>query len=95
MALVTGSLGAASAWALLKLIALFTNLAYLHRFSTAPYRLAQASLGPLSVLVPVAGGLLVGLMARCGSEKIRGHGIPEALDAILTNQSRIAPRSPS
>lgn len=92
MALVTGCLAAGSASALLKLIALFTNLAYLHRFSTVPYHLAHATLGPLSVLTPVAGGIIVGLMARYGSEKIRGHGIPEALDAILTNQSRIAPR---
>ena len=91
MALVTGSFGAA-AWALLKLIALFTNLAYFHTLSTAPYHLAQARLGLLSILVPVAGGVAVGVMARYGSDKIRGHGIPEALEAILIGQSRIAPK---
>ena len=92
MALVTGSFGAAAAWALLKLIALFTNLAYFHTLSTAPYHLAQARLGLLSILVPVAGGVAVGVMARFGSDKIRGHGIPEALEAILIGQSRIAPK---
>ncbi|MDE2012126.1 MAG: chloride channel protein [Alphaproteobacteria bacterium] len=92
MALVTGSFGAAAAWALLKLIALFTNLAYFHTLSTAPYHLAQARLGLLSILVPVAGGVAVGVMARYGSDKIRGHGIPEALEAILIGQSRIAPK---
>ena len=92
MALVTGSFGAGAAWVLLKLIALFTNLAYFHVLSTAPYDLAQARLGPLSILIPVAGGLIVGLMARFGSDKIRGDGIPEALEAILIGQSRIAPK---
>ncbi len=92
MAVVTGTFGAAAAWALLKLIALFTNLAYFHTFSVAPYHLAQARLGPVSILIPVAGGIIVGLMARFGSDKIRGHGIPEALEAILIGQSRIAPK---
>ncbi|MDE3117314.1 MAG: chloride channel protein, partial [Pseudomonadota bacterium] len=92
MALVPGSFGAAAAWALLKLIALFTNLAYFHTLSAGPYHLAQARLGPLSILVPVAGGIVVGVMARFGSDKIRGHGIPEALEAILIGQSRIAPK---
>lgn len=92
MALVTGTFGAAAAWVLLRLIALFTNLAYFHTLSVAPYHLAQAKLGPLSILVPVVGGLIVGLMARYGSDKIRGHGIPEALEAILIGQSRIQPK---
>lgn len=92
MALATGVFGAAAAWALLKLIALFTNLAYFHVFSAAPFHLATARLGPISILVPVVGGLIVGLMARYGSEKIRGHGIPEAIEAILIGQSRIEPK---
>ncbi|MDE3117117.1 MAG: chloride channel protein, partial [Pseudomonadota bacterium] len=92
MALVTGTFGAAAAWILLKLIALVTNFAYFHTLSAAPYHLAQARLGPLSILVPVAGGIIVGAMARYGSDKIRGHGIPEALEAILIGQSRIAPK---
>ena len=92
MALVTGTFGAAAAWALLKLIALFTNLAYFHTFSVAPYHLAQARLGPVSILIPVAGGIIVGLMARFGSDKSRGHGIPETVATLPDDQSRIAPK---
>ena len=92
MALVTGCFGALAAWALLKLIALFTNLAYFHVISAATSHLSHAKLGPVSILIPVIGGLMVGLMARYGSDKIRGHGIPEALEAILTGQSRIEPK---
>jgi chloride channel protein, CIC family len=92
MALVTGSFGAAAAWALLKLIALVTNLAYFHVLSTATSYLSRAKPGPASILIPVVGGVLVGLMARYGSQKIRGHGIPEALEAILIGQSRIEPK---
>ena len=89
MALVTGTFGAVAAWVLLKLIALITHLAYFHTLSAAPYSLAHLKLGMVSILIPVAGGLIVGLMARYGSSKIRGHGIPEALEAILFGQSRI------
>jgi len=92
MAIATGSFGAGAAWVLLKLIALVTNLAYFHVYSTATSYLSHAKLGPGSILIPVIGGLLVGLMARYGSEKIRGHGIPEALEAILIGQSRIQPK---
>ena len=92
MALVTGSFGAAAAWALLKLIALVTNIAYFQTLSTATSYLSHARLGPASIAIPVVGGLIVGLMARYGSEKIRGHGIPEALEAILIGQSRIQPK---
>jgi CIC family chloride channel protein len=89
MAVAVGSGGVASAWVLLRLIALCTNLAYFHDPSFAPHDLADATLGPASVLIPVAGALIIGLMARYGSEKIRGHGIPEALEAILIGRSRI------
>jgi H+/Cl- antiporter ClcA len=92
MAVVTGGFGAVAAWVLLKLIALFTNVAFFHKFTTAPHHLAQANLGLLSITVPIIGGLIVGLMARFGSEKIRGHGIPEAIEAILIGQSRIEPK---
>ncbi|HEY2037663.1 MAG TPA: chloride channel protein [Steroidobacteraceae bacterium] len=92
MALATGSFGAGAAWVLLKLIALVTNLAYFHVYSTATTYLSHARLGPGSILIPVIGGLIVGLMARYGSSKIRGHGIPEALEAILIGQSRIEPK---
>ena len=92
MAIFTGSFGAGAAWVLLKLIALVTNLAYFHVYSTATSYLSHARLGPSSILIPIIGGLIVGLMARYGSQKIRGHGIPEALEAILIGQSRIEPK---
>jgi chloride channel protein, CIC family len=92
MAIFTGSFGAGAAWVLLKLIALVTNFAYFHVYSTATSYLSHARLGPGSILIPVIGGLIVGLMARYGSQKIRGHGIPEALEAILIGQSRIEPK---
>src|ERR1700723_4733393 len=74
---------------LLKLIAVSTNLFYYHRFSAASVSSSGSPLGYLMVLVPVVGGLLVGLMARFGSDKIRGHGIPEAIEAILLNRARV------
>jgi CIC family chloride channel protein len=92
MALATGSFGAGAAWVLLKLIALVTNLAYFHVYSTATSYLSHAKLGPGSIVIPVIGGLIVGFMARYGSSKIRGHGIPEALESILIGQSRIEPK---
>jgi H+/Cl- antiporter ClcA len=78
--------------ALLRLIGLSTNLFYYHRFNTALVSPAGSSLGYWMVLVPVIGGLLVGLMARYGSDKIRGHGIPEAIEAILLNRARVDPK---
>jgi chloride channel protein, CIC family len=91
MALVVGTVGAGAAWALFELISLFTNLAYHGRIS-GPTSFAGLTLGPVSVLIPVVGGLIVGFMARYGSEKIRGHGIPEAMEAILIGRSRIEPK---
>jgi H+/Cl- antiporter ClcA len=92
MALMVGTAGAAAAWALLHLINLATNLAYYGRLSAAPTSIADNALGIWSALVPVAGCMIVGLMARYGSEKIRGHGIPEAMEAILIGRSRIQPK---
>ncbi len=77
---------------LLRLIAFFTNLFYYHRFSFAAASPAGSSLGYWMVAVPVIGGIVVGLMARFGSDKIRGHGIPEAIEAILLNRARVAPK---
>jgi len=91
MALVVGSAGAAAAWALYRLISLATNIAYYSRFSAAPVSIPD-HLALASVLIPVVGCLIIGLMARFGSEKIRGHGIPEAMEAILIGRSRIQPR---
>ncbi len=89
MALVVGTAGALAAWALLHLINIATNLAYFGRVSAAPATPAGTALGPWSMLVPVAGCVAIGLMARFGSDKIRGHGIPEAMEAILIGRSRI------
>ena len=80
------------AWGLLRLIAFFTNAFYYGRMSTVLVSPAGNHLGWFAVLVPVAGGLVIGLMARYGSERIRGHGIPEALESILINGSKVQPR---
>jgi H+/Cl- antiporter ClcA/predicted transcriptional regulator len=92
MAIVVGAAGAGAAWVLLRLITLFTNLAYFQQLSTDSVDFAGLTLPLWTIAVPVAGSLLVGLIARFGSEKIRGHGIPEAIEAILIGQSRIEPK---
>jgi len=89
MAIVAGTGGALSAWALLKLIAFATNVLWYGSFSFAPAVIAER--GPLLVLlIPIVGGLVVGLMARFGSDKIRGHGIPEAIETILFGDSKLS-----
>ena len=87
-----GLVGAVVALALLQLIGLFTNLFFFGRWDTRMVSPAGNQLGLLVLGVPVVGGLIVGLLARYGSERIRGHGIPEALESILINGSRIEPR---
>jgi CIC family chloride channel protein len=92
LALVIGALASVVALALLRLIGLFTNLFYFGRWSTALVSPAGNHLGAFSVLVPIGGALIIGVMARYGSERIRGHGIPEAIEAILINGSRVEPK---
>jgi chloride channel protein, CIC family len=92
LAIAIGALSSCVAWALLKLIGLFTNLFYYQRFSAAMVSPAGNKRGLLAILVPVAGALMIGLMARYGSERIRGHGIPEAIESILINGSRVEPK---
>ena len=92
LAVPVGLASVAAAWALLRLIALCTNLAYHGLFSFADLPITTGRLGLASVAIPVIGCLIIGLMARYGSEKIRGHGIPEAMEAILIGKSRIAPK---
>jgi H+/Cl- antiporter ClcA len=89
LAIVIGLVGAFLAKGLLALIALATNVFFFGRLSTANVTPADAHLGAFVILVPVIGGLIIGLMARYGSERIRGHGIPEAIEAILMNGSRV------
>ncbi|MDQ7978336.1 chloride channel protein [Paraburkholderia sp. SARCC-3016] len=92
LAVVIGALATLAAFVLLSLIHLFTNLFFYGRFSFADHSPALNTLGAWVVLIPVVGSLIVGLMARYGSEKIRGHGIPEAIEAILFGKSRMSPK---
>ncbi|TPE44587.1 chloride channel protein [Amaricoccus solimangrovi] len=92
MALLVGTGGAAGAWILLHLIDLVTNLLWFGRLSSAPAEITDALLGPAGFAIPVLGALVIGLMARFGSDKIRGHGIPEAMEIILHGQSRLSPK---
>jgi H+/Cl- antiporter ClcA/CBS domain-containing protein len=90
MALIVGTGGAIGAWVLVKLIAIATNLFWFGRLSADKVDITDASVGLLVVAIPVIGSLIVGLMARFGSEKIRGHGIPEAIEMILYGESRLS-----
>ncbi len=92
IAVAVGAICAVVAYVLLKMIALFTNLFYFQTISFHERPPGGHTLGWLSVLVPVVGGLIIGVMARYGSERIRGHGIPEALEAILIGGSRMSPK---
>ncbi|HEY5078438.1 MAG TPA: chloride channel protein, partial [Opitutaceae bacterium] len=92
LAVPVGAIGALVAKALLWLIAVITNVAFFQRLSASPATPQMNHLGLWVIAVPVVGSLLIGLMARYGSEKIRGHGIPEALEAILLGRSLIDPR---
>lgn len=76
---------------LVELIDFITNLAFFGEFSIGHASPADNSYGWLVVFVPVIGGLIVGLMALYGSKAIRGHGIPEAMEQILMNESKIKP----
>jgi len=92
LALAVGALGAGVSLALLDMIGLITNALYYQRLSAHLASPAANTLGPVALVIPIGGGLIVGLMARFGSEQIRGHGIPEAMERILINGSRVQPR---
>ena len=95
IALLASGIGALSAFValgLLRLIGLFTNLFFFGRWNSSLVSPSGNHLGVSVVLVPIAGALIIGVMARYGSERIRGHGIPEAIEAILINASVIEPR---
>ena len=91
-ALVIGTGGAVGAWVLLKLIALATNLFWFGRASVQPAEIVDSKMGLAVLVIPIIGGLIIGVMARFGSEKIKGHGIPEAIEAILYGESRLSPK---
>jgi CIC family chloride channel protein len=92
LAVVIAILAAIAARILTALIGLITNLAFYGTWSSSFSSPANNHLGAFVILVPIVGGVIVGLMARYGSAAIRGHGIPEAMEQILLNQSRVAPR---
>lgn len=92
MATVVGTGGALAAWLLVNLISLVTNVVWFGQISTRAASLANVPRSAWMVAAPVIGGLVIGLMARFGSDKIRGHGIPEAIEAILIGGSRMSPK---
>ncbi|PBB24831.1 MULTISPECIES: chloride channel protein [unclassified Mesorhizobium] len=89
IAVVVATAGLFAGIVLLKLIRLATNIAHFGQFTFADLKLQDTPLGLAAVVVPVIGALIIGLMARYGSEKIRGHGIPEAIEAILLGRSKL------
>ncbi|MGN6388384.1 MAG: chloride channel protein [Burkholderiaceae bacterium] len=89
IAIVIGALSVVVAWVLLNLIYLFTNLFFFQTFSFASTSPAGHQMGAAVIAVPIVGSIIVGLIARYGSDKIRGHGIPEALEAILFSKSKM------
>ncbi len=91
-AVVIGVLSSVGAWLLLGMIHFFTNLFFFQTFSTTLHSPAGHRLGAWVIVVPALGGLIAGLIARYGSERIRGHGIPEALESILFGKSRMSPK---
>jgi chloride channel protein, CIC family len=92
LAMVIGVVCAFVALVLLRLIGLFTNLFYFGHWGTALVSPAGNHLGFYALFVPIVGALIIGVMAKYGSERIRGHGIPEAIESILLNGSRIEPK---
>jgi H+/Cl- antiporter ClcA len=92
LAIFIGVCAAFVAAALLKLIGFFTNLFFFQRIGSDLVSPAGNHLGPFVIVVPIVGALIVGVMARYGSDRIRGHGIPEAIEAILINGSRVEPK---
>lgn len=89
LAAVVGVISGIVAFVLYNLIGLLTNLAFYHVWSFRFRSPAENQLGPWVILIPVVGGIIVALMAKYGSPKIKGHGIPEAMEAVLTSKSRI------
>ncbi len=85
-------MGAVAAFMLVRFIYFFTNLFFFQRFSVDAAYAADNKLGAYVIVVPMIGAVLVGLMARYGTEKIRGHGIPEAIEAIVLRGSMVTPR---
>ena len=92
IATVLGFAGGGAAWVLIHLIQLITNVALFHEFTTKRQSLAGLHVGWSLFVAAAVGAMLISLLAKW-SPVIRGHGIPEAMEAVLTKQSRIAPRT--
>src|SRR5919199_1681689 len=92
LAALLGLAGGGAAYVLIHLIAFLTNLILFQRIGFSLPSFAHYHPGPELFLAAMAGGLVVSLLAMW-SPVIRGHGIPEAMEAILTKQSRISPRA--
>ena len=92
LAALIGALSTGAARVLLTMIRFFTDLFFYGKFSFAELSPAANTLGPWVIGVPVLGGLVIGLIARFGTEQIRGHGIPEAIEAILFKRSAMSPK---
>ena len=92
LAMIIGAGGAIIAVILTSLIGLITNLAYYQRWSFAFSPPTTDRLGAWTILIPIAGALIVGVMARFGAAAIRGHGIPEVMERVLYNRSQISPK---
>ncbi|MGZ3238247.1 MAG: chloride channel protein [Burkholderiaceae bacterium] len=92
IAAVIGAISTLAAYVLLHLIYFFTNLFFFQTLSFVNHSPSEHGIGAWVIAVPIIGGLIVGLMARFGSEKIRGHGIPEAIETILFGKSAMSPK---
>jgi CIC family chloride channel protein len=92
LAVIVGCAGAVLSWVLLRLIYLCTNLFYFHRWYAGRVDPGDSTLGWKMIFLPVIGGLVVGVIARYGSDRIRGHGMPEAIEAILMRGAKISPK---
>ena len=92
IAVVIGAISTVAAYVLLNSIHFFTNLFFFQTFSFADRSPANHTLGVWVIALPVLGGLIAGLIARYGSDKVRGHGIPEAIEAILFRKSQMSPK---
>lgn len=92
IAIVIGAISTVAAYVLLNSIHFFTNLFFFQTFSFADRSPANHTLGAWVIALPVIGGLIAGLIARYGSDKVRGHGIPEAIEAILFRKSQMSPK---
>lgn len=92
LAAILGFAGGAAAWVLVHLIDVITNVALFHQFDTRHRSLSTLDPDWTLYVAAVGGAILISFLAKW-APVIRGHGIPEAMEAVLTKQSRVAPRT--